>query len=180
MLIFFLKDLLKNFPSFFLVSNNTSLYIYIFFDFANVTVFLKFFKQYILIFCMLESLCCFDTLNKHSRFLLTYIFSSLENNFRYIFNILTNIGNNNLSASDLFPNSSWFEREIFELYGIIFVNHFNLRRLLTDYGFFGNPLRKDFPLSGFLSLNYNIQKNILFYEKNDLSQNFRYFSFRLK
>jgi len=79
------------------------------------------------------------------------------------------------SVVDIFPAANWFEREAFDLYGILFSDHPDLRRILTDYGFQGHPLRKDFPLTGFVEVRYDDQQKRVIYEPVKLAQEFRSF-----
>jgi NADH-quinone oxidoreductase subunit C len=81
------------------------------------------------------------------------------------------------SIIDVFPGADWFEREAYDLYGVIFVGHPDMRRLLTDYGFDGHPLRKDFPLTGFVEVRYDDQEKRVVYEPVRLNQEFRKFDF---
>ena len=81
------------------------------------------------------------------------------------------------SIIELFPGADWFERECYDLYGVIFVGHPDMRRLLTDYGFDGHPLRKDFPLTGFVEVRYDDQEKRVVYEPVRLNQEFRKFDF---
>ena len=81
------------------------------------------------------------------------------------------------SLIELFPGADWFEREAYDLYGVIFVGHPDMRRLLTDYGFEGHPLRKDFPTTGFLEVRYDDQEKRVVYEPVRLNQEFRKFDF---
>ena len=81
------------------------------------------------------------------------------------------------SVVDLWPSANWFERETWDMFGIFFEDHPDLRRILTDYGFDGYPLRKDFPLSGFFEARYHDAKKRVVYEPLQLSQEFRYFDF---
>jgi len=81
------------------------------------------------------------------------------------------------SIIEVFPGSDWFERECYDLYGVIFTGHPDMRRLLTDYGFDGHPLRKDFPLSGFVEVRYDDQEKRVLYEPVRLNQEFRKFDF---
>jgi len=81
------------------------------------------------------------------------------------------------SATSVFRAAGWFEREVWDLYGVLFSGHPDLRRILTDYGFSGHPLRKDFPLTGFVELRYDTEQKRVVYEPVKLSQDFRTFDF---
>ena len=81
------------------------------------------------------------------------------------------------SIIEVFPGADWFEREAYDLYGVIFTGHPDMRRLLTDYGFDGHPLRKDFPLTGFVEVRYDDQEKRVLYEPVRLNQEFRTFDF---
>ena len=81
------------------------------------------------------------------------------------------------SIIDVFPGADWFERECYDLYGVIFTGHPDMRRLLTDYGFDGHPLRKDFPLTGFVEVRYDDMQKRVVYEPVKLTQEFRNFDF---
>ena len=81
------------------------------------------------------------------------------------------------SIIDVFPGADWFERETYDLYGVLFTGHPDMRRLLTDYGFEGHPLRKDFPLTGFVEVRYDDEQKRVVYEPVRLNQEFRNFDF---
>ena len=102
-----------------------------------------------------------DYPDEEKRFQLVYLFLSHENNLRI--KILLKFESNQtiISLTKIFPSANWMEREVFDMYGIKFKNHPDLRRILTDYGFKGHPLRKDFPLTGFNEVRYSEKKKRL-------------------
>jgi NADH-quinone oxidoreductase subunit C len=118
-----------------------------------------------------------DYPNKKNRFEMVYIFLSVEFNFRVIIKFFINENDSVESITNLFPAANWYEREVWDLFGIAFNNHPDLRRLLTDYGFIGHPLRKDFPLSGNVEVKYDLNEKKVVYEPVKLTQSFREFDF---
>ena len=111
------------------------------------------------------------------RFELIYLFLSHENNQRIKLLIKFEINQTINSITKIFPSANWMEREVFDMYGIKFKNHPDLRRILTDYGFKGHPLRKDFPLTGFNEVRYSEKDKKVIYEPVKLEQNYRNFDF---
>ena len=111
------------------------------------------------------------------RFELIYLFLSHENNARIKLLIKFEINQIINSITKVFPSANWMEREVFDMYGIKFKNHPDLRRILTDYGFKGHPLRKDFPLTGFNEVRYSEKDKKVIYEPVKLEQNYRNFDF---
>ena len=118
-----------------------------------------------------------DYPDEEKRFKLIYLFLSHENNYRIKLSI--NFQPNQVidSITKIFPSANWMEREVFDMYGIKFKNHPDLRRILTDYGFKGHPLRKDFPLTGFNEVRYSEKDKKVIYEPVKLEQNYRNFDF---
>ena len=111
------------------------------------------------------------------RFKLVYLFLSHENNNRIKVSLKLNPDQNINSITKIFPSANWMEREVFDMYGVKFKNHPDLRRILTDYGFKGHPLRKDFPLTGFNEVRYSEKEKKVVYEPVKLEQNYRNFDF---
>ena len=111
------------------------------------------------------------------RFELVYLFLSHEYNTRIKLLIKFQLKQTINSITKIFPSANWMEREVFDMYGIKFKNHPDLRRILTDYGFKGHPLRKDFPLTGFNEVRYSEKDKKVIYEPVKLEQNYRNFDF---
>ena len=118
-----------------------------------------------------------DYPDNEKRFELVYLFLSIENNTRIKILIKFQIEQAINSLTKIFPSANWMEREVFDMYGIKFKNHPDLRRILTDYGFKGHPLRKDFPLTGFNEVRYSEKEKKVIYEPVKLEQNYRNFDF---
>jgi NADH/F420H2 dehydrogenase subunit C len=111
------------------------------------------------------------------RFQLVYELLSIKYNSRIRVKVLVDELLPIKSVEKVFSGASWWECEIWDMFGVFFLNHSNLTRLLTDYGFQGYPLRKDFPLSGFTESRYNVIKNRVVYENIELAQEYRTFDF---
>tara|TARA_B100001989_G_C24365039_1_gene376476 strand:- start:65 stop:676 length:612 start_codon:yes stop_codon:yes gene_type:complete len=118
-----------------------------------------------------------DYPDEEKRFQLVYLFLSHEKNIRIKLLIKFEANQVINSITKIFPSANWMEREVFDMYGIKFKNHPDLRRILTDYGFKGHPLRKDFPLTGFNEVRYSEKEKKVIYEPVKLEQNYRNFDF---
>ena len=119
---------------------------------------------------ILVDICGVDYLTKDNRFEVVYNLLSMAYNSRVRLKTAVGISARLKSICSIFSNASWLEREVWDMFGIFFKQHPDLRRILTDYGFIGHPLRKDFPLSGFLEIHYNIIQKVVFYDSLYLSQ----------
>lgn len=123
----------------------------------------------------LTDLCGSDFLGRKQRFNITYNIYSLIYHTRYLINIWNNELDFISSITSLFPAAQWYERETWDLFGIGFKGNKDLRRILTDYGFYGHPLRKDFPLTGYVELGYDLRMNSIVYKNVTLIQEYREF-----
>ena len=128
-------------------------------------------------FKQLMDLCGVDFPEEDERFCVVYNLLSLTHNNRIRVKTWTDENTPVASATQLFSSAGWWEREIWDLYGIYFADHPDLRRILTDYGFEGHPLRKDFPLTGYVELRYDDEQKRVVYEPVHLTQEFRTFDF---
>jgi NADH-quinone oxidoreductase subunit C len=144
-------------------------------DLADVVQFLKSYES--CKFKQLIDIVGADYPENEKRFELIYLFLSHENNLRIKLLIKFEINHAINSITKIFPSANWMEREVFDMYGIKFKNHPDLRRILTDYGFKGHPLRKDFPLTGFNEVRYSEKDKKVIYEPVKLEQNYRNFDF---
>jgi len=118
-----------------------------------------------------------DYPEEEKRFKLVYLFLSHEKNIRIKISINFEIGKKIPTITKIYPAANWMEREVFDMYGIEFIDHPDLRRILTDYNFEGHPLRKDFPLTGFNEVRYSEKEKKVIYEPVKLEQNYRDFDF---
>jgi NADH-quinone oxidoreductase subunit C len=118
-----------------------------------------------------------DWPQRERRFDVVYHLLSPTKNARVRIKIEVDEATSIASLVDVFPGANWFEREVYDLYGVVFTGHPDLRRLLTDYGFEGHPLRKDFPLTGFVEVRWDDEQKRVVYNPVQLAQEFRYFDF---
>ena len=141
----------------------------------DVIIFLK--KNNSTKFRQLIDITAVDYIGNENRFKMIYLFLSHEYNLRV--NVTFNINENEIvnSLTKIFPSANWMEREVFDMYGIKFNDHPDLRRILTDYGFSGHPLRKDFPITGHSEVRYSEEKKKVIYEPVKLEQNYRNFDY---
>ena len=128
-------------------------------------------------FKQLIDITAVDYPENQKRFKIVYLLLSHELNQRIILSYYIDENQQIPSLTKIFPSANWMEREIFDMYGIKFTDHPDLRRILTDYGFEGYPLRKDFPLTGHTEVRYSEDKKKVVYEPVKLEQNYRSFDF---
>jgi len=128
-------------------------------------------------FKQLMDVCGADYPEREDRFEVVYNLLSLTHNQRIRVKLRTDAGNPVPTATGVFNAANWWERETWDMYGIYFRDHPDLRRILTDYGFEGHPLRKDFPLTGYVEVRYDDLEKRVVYEPVKLTQDFRTFDF---
>jgi NADH-quinone oxidoreductase subunit C len=144
-------------------------------DLIDVTLFIKNNEE--TKFRQLIDVTVVDFPENIQRFKVVYLFLSHEFNQRIILSYLISENEMIPSLTPIFPAANWMEREVFDMYGVKFKNHPDLRRILTDYGFEGHPLRKDFPLSGHTEVRYSEEQKKVIKEKVKLEQNYRNFDY---
>ena len=128
-------------------------------------------------FSTLVDITAVDYPGREARFTVVYHFLSMYTNQRIRLRVLVNEGDLVPSIVEIHPSANWFEREVFDMFGIVFAGHPDLRRILTDYGFQGYPLRKDFPTTGFTEVRYDEEQKKVIYEPVSLVQEYRQFDF---
>ena len=128
-------------------------------------------------FTNLVDITAVDYPARHDRFDVVYHFLSMPQNQRVRLRLLVAEDEVVPSITDLHPSANWFEREVFDMYGVMFSGHPDLRRILTDYGFRGHPLRKDFPTTGYTEVRYDETQKRVVYEPVSLVQEYRQFDF---
>jgi len=128
-------------------------------------------------FTTLIDVTAVDYPTRPERFDVVYHLLSMVKNQRIRVKVMTDEDGQVPSVVDLFPTANWFERETYDMYGVLFAGHPDLRRILTDYGFAGFPLRKDFPMTGYVEVRYDADQKRVVYEPVKLAQEFRSFDF---
>ena len=144
-------------------------------DLKEVLLFLK--SNPDMKFKQLIDITAVDYPNKKNRFRMIYLLLSHEFNKRIIVDFPLNENEKVFSITGIFPSANWMEREVFDMYGIDFQDHPDLRRILTDYEFEGYPLRKDFPITGHKAVRYSEDKKKVIYEPVKLEQDYRNFDY---
>ena len=144
-------------------------------ELVNVITFLKTNKESK--FRQLVDIAAVDYPDQEKRFKIVYLLLSHQNNIRIIINVYVDEKIIIPSITKIFPSANWMEREVFDMYGLSFSDHPDLRRILTDYNFKGFPLRKDFPLTGHNEVRYSEDKKKVIYEPVKLDQEYRNFDF---
>lgn len=128
-------------------------------------------------FRLLVDICGVDYPSRKKRFEVVYNLLSIQFNSRIRIQTSVDEITPLASVGSVFPSAGWWEREVWDMFGIYFTNHPDLRRILTDYGFEGHPLRKDFPLSGYVEVRYDDSEKRVVSEPIEMTQEFRYFDF---
>ena len=176
---FFLENIIKilsnSIIKSYIYKNNISIYV----KKNSLLKILFFFKNNSLCaFNGLTDITCIDFPEKFLRFTLVYNLLSFKYKTRLRINLEIAELDSVSSISSLYNGANWLEREIWDMFGVFFSNHLDLRRILTDYGFEGFPLRKDFPLMGFIEIRYDDETKRIIYEPVELTQEYRIFNFQ--
>lgn len=171
---FFFNFLLYPFLQFSL-TNAQGLYIYI--DKKGLLYIMNFLKKHTYFKSYLMDLIVVDYPQNLNRFKVVYTLLSYKSNIRFNLITYTNEIVGLHSISSIYPSSSWLEREAWDMFGVCFFNHPDLRRIFTDYGFYGFALRKDFPLTGFSELQYDFNQKRIISNPINLSQEIRLFNY---
>lgn len=175
----FIKSLLAKVPKYIksisIYKDKLTIYCYP----EDLIPFLFFLKKHLIMqYSSLIDITAVDFLGYKHRFELIYQLTSVFFNHRITVKTVLSPLNNVATSTIVFKSAGWLEREIWDLFGIFFSDHADLRRILTDYGFQGFPLRKDFPLTGFVELCYDDELKRVTYDSLELTQEFRFFDFQ--
>jgi len=175
--ISFFFEFLKNYFKSIIIKKNTIIVTVPFFE--KICFYIKLLKQsYQTQAVSLLDVFAIDHFARPYRFEIIYVLISIKFNVRFIVKIRVKTNQCVPTISSIFPSANWLEREVWDMFGIPFCNHKDLRRILTDYGFRGHPLRKDFPLTGFVEIRFNEEKKTITSEPIELTQEFRFFEFK--
>lgn len=178
MINYFVNILLRTFPNSIsnVVQGSNEVFVTVLpNDLIKVAYFLK--KNTNMQFKQLLDVLAVDYVGRFLRFEVLYNFLSVRYNVRIVLRIHIVQDAGVVSLTSVYSSANWLEREVWDMYGIFFFNHPDLRRILTDYGFDGFPLRKDFPLSGFTEVRYDDEQKRVVLEPLEVTQEFRYFDF---
>ena len=171
----YIYNLSQNLVKYFDIANN---YIWISTTKNNFVSLIFFLKTHeVFLFRTLTDIVAYDIPGRKNRFSVIYNLFSLSYNTRIYINVQIREGVSISTIFDIFKSADWLEREVFDMFGIYFSNHPNFRRILTDYGFKGHPLRKDFPVSGFYELFFDSWVSETVYQRIELVQEYRNFDF---
>lgn len=173
--LIFLKKLIKKFIYGIKINQNQISFYIIGVKLLNILTFLK--NNNISNFDKLIDIVVVDNISHINRFEINYIFWNILYEYRFNLKIYTNGINIIYSINNLYKSALWLEREIWDMYGIKFLFHTGLRRILTDYGFKGHPLRKDFPLLGYFEVYYDDSIQLIKVVPVELAQSLRFFKF---
>lgn len=174
----FIQSLLKIIPKWiqYYIHKNNEIVLYIHPQYSNQFFF--FLKDHINTkYKMLIDITAVDYPSRVLRFEIIYNLLSIHYNSRIRIKICIDEITPVLSITHIYSSAGWWEREVWDMFGVFFSNHPDLRRILTDYGFEGHPLRKDFPLSGYVEVRYDDSEKRVLTESLELTQEFRYFDF---
>jgi len=175
----FAKSLIKNVPKWIKSCNLKKNEIVFVIDSLYVTSFFSFLKNHINTqYKLLMDVTAVDYPSRDRRFEVVYNLCSIRYNSRIRIKICVDEVTPVSSVTHIYSSAGWCEREVWDMFGIFFSNHPDLRRILTDYGFQGHPLRKDFPLSGYVEVRYDDSEKRVISEPVEMTQEFRYFDFR--
>ena len=173
----FAKYLKQITPSIIFNVNNNEITIYVnSSDMLKVVFFIK--KHTTIKVDQLLDITAIDFPQRKNRFEVVYQYISIKYNNRICISTSVPEGSSLESVTSLYPSAGWYERETWDIFGVHFYNHPDLRRILTDYGFEGYPMRKDFPSYGFVELRYDESKKRIVVDSVDLAQEFRSFTFQ--
>lgn len=175
----FVKSLISKVPKYIISITVVKNLVIIYFHNECLCSLLSFLKKHVLLqYSCLIDITAIDYLGLKNRFEVVYQLTSIVFNHRILLKTVVSPLTVLASSTLVFNSAGWLEREVWDMFGIFFSSHFDLRRILTDYGFQGFPLRKDFPLTGFVELRYDDELKRVLYESLELAQEFRFFDFQ--